>query len=153
MYSCRFLISSASVLYCAHLCMKCSLGISNFLEEISSLSHFNCFALFLCTVHLGRLSYLSLLFSGTLHSLGWSFPFLPCFSLLFFPQLFVKSPQKTTLPSCISFSLGWFCSLPPIQCYELSPIVLQALCLSDLIPWICHFHCIINHKGFDLGHT
>ena len=46
-----FLISSASVnisvkysvnisvLYCAHLCMKCSLGISNFVEEISSLSH------------------------------------------------------------------------------------------------------------------
>src|SRR5574337_91091 len=28
-----------SVLYRAHLCMKCSLGISNFLEEISSLSH------------------------------------------------------------------------------------------------------------------
>ena len=28
-----------SVLYCAHLCMKYSLGISNFLEEISSLSH------------------------------------------------------------------------------------------------------------------
>ena len=28
-----------SILYCAHLCMKCSLGISNFLEEISSLSH------------------------------------------------------------------------------------------------------------------
>ena len=41
-----FLISSASVrsipfsaFYCVHLCMKCSLGISNFLEEISSLSH------------------------------------------------------------------------------------------------------------------
>ena len=28
-----------SVLYCAHLCKKYSLGISNFLEEISSLSH------------------------------------------------------------------------------------------------------------------
>ena len=28
-----------SVLYYAHFCMKCSLGISNFLEEISSLSH------------------------------------------------------------------------------------------------------------------
>ena len=39
-YSCHpFLISSASVLYRTHLCMKCSLGISNFLEEISSLSH------------------------------------------------------------------------------------------------------------------
>ena len=47
MYSCHFfLISSASVrsrpflsFIELHLCMKCSLGISNFLEEISSLSH------------------------------------------------------------------------------------------------------------------
>ena len=44
MYSCHlFLIFSAyitiSVPYWAHLCMKCSLGISNFLEDISSLSH------------------------------------------------------------------------------------------------------------------
>ena len=47
-YSCHlFLISSASVrsihtisvLYRAHLCMKYSLGISDFFEEISSLSH------------------------------------------------------------------------------------------------------------------
>ena len=42
-------IHTISVLYCAHFCMKCSLGISNFLEEISSLSHsvvfFYCFAL------------------------------------------------------------------------------------------------------------
>ena len=39
-YSCHlFLISSASVLYWAHLCMKCSLSISNFLEEISCLFH------------------------------------------------------------------------------------------------------------------
>ena len=28
-----------ALLYCAHLCMQCSLGIFNFLEEISSLSH------------------------------------------------------------------------------------------------------------------
>jgi len=33
------LVSTISVLYSAHLWMKCSLGISNFLEEISSLSH------------------------------------------------------------------------------------------------------------------
>ena len=45
-YSCHlFVLSSAcyvhtvSVLYCVHLCMKLSLDISNFLEEISSLSH------------------------------------------------------------------------------------------------------------------
>ena len=32
-------VHAICVLYCAHLCMKCSLGISNFLEDISSLSH------------------------------------------------------------------------------------------------------------------
>src|SRR5574341_961746 len=32
-------VHTISVLYQAHLCMKCPLGISNFLEEISSLSH------------------------------------------------------------------------------------------------------------------
>ena len=36
-----------SVLYWAHLCMKYSLGISNFLENISSLSHFTVFLYFL----------------------------------------------------------------------------------------------------------
>ena len=46
-FSCHlFLTSSTSVasllflsFYCAHLCMKCFLGSSNFLEELSSLSH------------------------------------------------------------------------------------------------------------------
>ena len=61
--------------------MKCSLGISNFLEEISSLSCCIFFPLFLCIIHLGRLSYLSLLFLGTLHSDAYIFPFLLCFSL------------------------------------------------------------------------
>ena len=51
-----------SVLYCAHLCMKYSLSISNFLEEISGLSH--SFPLFLYIIHLKMLSYLSLLFFG-----------------------------------------------------------------------------------------
>ena len=32
-------VHTVSVLYCAHYCMKCSLGISNSLEKISSLSH------------------------------------------------------------------------------------------------------------------
>ena len=44
-YSCHLFFSLfrqvfiVSVLYRAHLCMKCSLAISNFPEEISSLSH------------------------------------------------------------------------------------------------------------------
>ena len=47
--------------------------------------------------------------------------FLPCFSLLFFSQLFVKPPQTTTLPSPISFSWGWFWSLPPYSVRNLCP--------------------------------
>ena len=87
-------VLSTSDLYCALPCMKYSLDISNFLEEIS-LSHsivllylFCCFSLFLFIVHLRR-PYLSLSFSVTLHSLGCIFPFLPCLLLLFFPQLSV----------------------------------------------------------------
>ena len=43
---CLCKICTISVLYCSHLCMKCSLGISNFPEEMPSLSHsivFLCF--------------------------------------------------------------------------------------------------------------
>ena len=50
-YSCHlFLVSSASVLYFAHLCMKCFRGISHFFEEISSLSHSIVFLYFLALI-------------------------------------------------------------------------------------------------------
>ena len=63
--------------------MKCFFGISNFLEEISSPSYSD-FPLFLCIVHWGRLSYLSLLFLGTLYSNMCIFTFPLClFSSLF----------------------------------------------------------------------
>ena len=65
--------------------MKYSLGISNFLEEIASLFYSVVFRgkQHLCIVHLRRVSYLSLLFFGTLHSNEYIFPFLLCLSLLF----------------------------------------------------------------------
>ena len=43
------------------------------------------------------LSYLSLLFSDTLHSLGYMVPLLPFLSLLFFPLLVVKPPHTIIL--------------------------------------------------------
>ena len=79
-------------------------------------------------------SYLSLLFFGTLHSNGYIFPFLLCFSLLFSSQLFVRPPQTVILLFCISFLWGWSWSLSPVQYHEPMSIVHQALCLSDLVP-------------------
>ena len=43
-------VHTISVLYCAHFCMKSSLGISNFLEEISILSHFIVFLYFFALI-------------------------------------------------------------------------------------------------------
>ena len=112
-YSCHlFLISSASVkfllflsFFVAHFCMKCSRGISNFFEEISSLFHSIVFLYFFCIVHFRRRSYLSLLlFFETLYSVGYIFPFSFAFHFSF--QLFIRPSQTTTLPSCISFFLG-----------------------------------------------
>ena len=130
--------------------MKFSLGIASFLEEISSLSCSIAFLYFF--VHLRRLSYLSLKFSGTLHSVGFIFLFLLCLSLLF-SQLFLRLPQTAILPFCIPFSWGWFWSPPPVQCYEPPSIVLQALCLLHLILWIYLSPPLYNHKGFNLGPT
>ena len=96
---------------------------------------------------------LSLLFFGTLHSNGNIFPFLLCLLLLFFSHLFVRPPQTTILPFYISFSWGWFWSLPPVQYHELPSMFLQALSLSDLIPWIYLLLPLYNCEGFALGRT
>ena len=56
-------------------------------------------------------------------------------------------------PLCISFSLGWYWSLPPVQCHKPLSLILQALCVSDLIPWIYLSLPLYNCKGFDLDHT
>ena len=85
--------------------MKCSLVISNFLEEISSLSYSVVFLYFFALI--AEEGFLILLFFGTLHSDAYMFPFLLCFSLLFFSQLFVRPPQTAILLVCISFPWGW----------------------------------------------
>ena len=93
-------------------------------------------------------AFLSLLaILGTLHSNGNIFPFLFCFLLLFFSQVFVRPLQTAILLFCISFSWGWSLSLPPVQCHEHLSIVLQALCLSDLIPSIYFSLPLYNRYG------
>ena len=55
---------------------------------------------------LGKLSYLSLPFLGTLHSDGYIFPFLLCLLLLFFSQVFLSPPQTIILTFLHFFFLG-----------------------------------------------
>ena len=127
----RLVVHNISVL----LCMKFSLCISNFLEEISSLSHSVVFLYFFID-RWGRLSYHFLLFFGILHSSAYIFPFLHCFSLLFFSQLFVRPAQTAILLFCICFPWGWSWFLSPVQCHKPHSIVHQALYLSDQCPYI-----------------
>ena len=149
--------------------MKCSLDISNFLEEISGLSYsivfLSFFALFTlfslqvmsdsfatpwavalqaplstgfpgkntgpschfllqdCSLRKAFLSLLVILWNSAFKWVYHSFS--PWLSLIFFSQLFVRPPQTTILPFCISFSLGWFWSQLPIQCHEPLSIVLR----------------------------
>ena len=79
-----------------------------------------------CTVHLRRLSYVSLLLSGGPHSIGYILHFLLCLSLLLFSHLFLWLPQATIFPSHICFSWGCFWWPPLKQCYKSPSIVLQA---------------------------
>ena len=74
--------------------MKCSLGISNFLEEISSLSHSVVFLYFFSLIAEEGFLIFFLLFFETLHSDASIFPFLLWFSFLFFSQLLVRPPQR-----------------------------------------------------------
>ena len=73
----------------AHLCMKCSLGSSDFLEEISSLSHSTVFLYFFALITEELI-----------------FPFVLCFSCLFFSQLFVRPPPDSHFAFLHFFSMG-----------------------------------------------
>ena len=152
--SCHFLISSAYFWSLLFLSFIVHIFAWNFpvvslifLKRSLVFPQFHCFLLLRYIVHLGKLSYVSLLFFGTLCSVGFIFPFLFCLSLLFFSQLFVLPLQTIFLPSCISFSLGWFvtasCTLW-ISAHS-SP---GSLCTryNTLSP------PLQNHKPFDLWH-
>ena len=139
--------------------MKCSLGISDFLKEVSSLSHSIIFLYFFALItEEGFL--ISPWYSLELCiQMGISFL---CHLLLLSSQLFVRPPQTTILPFCITFSWGWSRSLPPVQCPEPPSIVLHALCLPDRIPGVhgvaksrtqlSHFHFPLSGVLPDVAH-
>ena len=133
--------------------MKYSLGISNFLEDMSSLFHSIVFLYFFALFTEEGFLISPCYSLERCIQMDVSFLFSFAFHLSFFSQLFVRPPQTTILPFCISFSWGWSWSLPPVQCHEPPSIVLQAVCLSDLIPWNYFSLPLYNPKGYNLGHT
>ena len=106
--------------------MKYSPGISNFLLKISvfPILLFSSISLH-WSLRKAFLSLLTILWNSAFNWVSLSFSLL--LSLLFFSQLFVRSPQIVILLFCLSFSWGrsWF--LFPVQCHEPPSIVHQAL--------------------------
>ena len=94
--------------FCPILCPslhEMSFGISNFLEEISSLSHSIVFLYFFALIAEECFLFFSC-YSLELCFQMLIFPFLLCFLLLLFSQLFVRPPQTTILPFLHFFFLG-----------------------------------------------
>ena len=126
--------------------MKCSLGISNFLEEISRLSLYSIVSLYFFALIAEEGFLLSPCYSLEL-AFKWvylSFSLFPLASLLF--SALCKASSENHFGFLHFFFLGMVLITAPCTMSRTSgppSIVHQAFCLSDLIPWsVCHFHCI-----------
>ena len=131
--------------------MKCSLGISDFLGEIYSLCYSLVFLYFFALItEEGFL--ISPCYSLEL-CIQMDIPFFFSLAFCFSSQLFGRPPQTTILPFCIFFLGDGFDHHFLFWCHETPSIVLQALCLSDRIPWfylsLLLYNCkgIYNHKA------
>ena len=91
-------VHTIPVLYCAHLCMKCPLGISNFLEEISSLFHSIALLYFFSLITKEGFLILSLLFFGHLFKCSYV-----SFSPLSFTSLYFTAICKASSGSHFAF--------------------------------------------------
>jgi len=101
-----------------------------------------------------RKAFLSLLAILWNSAFKWVYLFFsPLLFTSLLSQLSVRPPQTAILLFCISFPWGRSWSLPPVQCHEPPSIVHQALCLSDLVPYIYFSVQLYNHKEFNLDHT
>ena len=132
--------------------MKCSLGISNFLEEIYSLSYSIVFLYFFAMItEEGFLSLLAIWNSA----FKWIYRSL---SPLLFPSLLFTAICKASSDSHFAFLHFFFLGmvLIGVSCtMSQTSVHSSSGTLSDLVPYIYLSICLplYNHKGFDLGHT
>ena len=148
---CFCLVHTISVLNSNHFCMKCSLGISNFLEEISSLSHFIVFLYFFALFTEGFLISLSCLEL----CIQMVISFLVSFAFHFssFSDIY-KASSDSHFAFLHCFWRGWLMVLVTAS-YRVSWAFVHSSSgnLSNLIPWFCLPLPLYNHEGFDLDHT
>ena len=127
------------------------LEVNIYSEQSKHIFPFCCFPLFLCIDHWGTLSYLFLLFFGTLHSDAYIFPFLLGFSLLF--TAICKASQESHFAFRHFFSMGMVMILVSCTMSRTSVHSSSGTLSIRLVPLI-HFSLpLYNHKGFYLGHT
>ena len=146
-YSCHFLISSASVRSTQFL----SFIVPKFIFPLVSLIFLKRSLVFphqlfsSISLHWSlRKAFLSLLAILWNSAFRWFYlPFLLWLQLLFFSQLFCKASSDNHLAFCISFSWVLFENGLLYNFHETLFIAVQALCLSDPISWICHLNSII----------
>ena len=128
----------------------CSFDISNFLEEISSLSHSIVFLYFFALfIYEGLISPCFPL--EICIQLGISFPFSFAFHCLLSSAI-----HKASSDNHFAFLHFFFLEMVMVttSCTMLqTPIHSSSGTLSDLIPWIYFSLPLYNCKGFDLGHT
>ena len=104
-----------------------------------------------CTLMKAFLSLLAILWTSIFRWVYFSFSSLPFTCLLFSAICKASSDNHFAFLNFFFGGMPW--SLPPVQCQEPLSIVLQALCPSDLIPWLYLSLSLYSHKGFVLGHT
>ena len=117
--------------------MKCSLGTSDFLEEISSISHSVVFLYIFALITKEGFLISPCFFLKLCIQMGISFLLSFAFISLL-SQLFVRPPQTAIYFAFLQFFFsppwGWSCSLSPVQYHEPLSTGLQVLFLSDLVP-------------------
>ena len=127
--------------------MKCSLGISNFLEEISNLSHSIVFFYFFALIT--EEGFLISPCYCWYSAFKWEYL---AFSLLFFASLLFSVICKASWDRHFAFLHFFFlgmvfipasCTMPRTSVHS----SFQALCLSDLIPWIYFSLPLYNRYG------
>ena len=131
--------------------MKSSPGISNFLEEISSLSHSIVFLYFFALIaEEGFLFLLAILWNSALRWIYLSFSLFPFASPLFLAICKASSDNHFSFLHfffLVMVLIAASCTVSQTSAHNSSGA------LSDLIPWIYFSLPLYNHKAFDLGYA